>query len=99
MSEAALEPIVDAFAASLDEGPLQRNPLPRRPLTEDEATMFRAIGNVSYPPGHPHKRFARTADFSSGITDGQAEYLRKIVTRSRRQIPASVVSLAGGSSF
>ena len=72
-----------------------------RPMTDDEKAMALAIEppKVSYVPGIPTKRFARdiAAEARSEnphITTGQASYLRAVVVRFRRQIPASVVELA-----
>lgn len=73
----------------------------RRPMTEDEKAMALAIEppNVSYVPGIPTKRFARdiaaeARSESPHITPSQASYLRAVVVRFRRQIPAYVVALA-----
>lgn len=62
--------------------------------------MARCLGRCSFPPASPPKRFAREISLEADrleprITEGQAEYVRRLVYRFRRQIPAGVVALAG----
>lgn len=68
-------------------------------MTEDERRMAIALGGCKFPPASPPKRFARDmaaeAAFDDAvITEGQAEWLRVLVQRYRRQLPDDVVALA-----
>lgn len=68
-------------------------------MTEPERIAAEALGACIFIPGSPPKRFARqiAADAKSAnpqITERQAEWLRVLVHRYRRQIPAEVVALA-----
>ncbi|MEX2155097.1 MAG: hypothetical protein WD825_17260 [Gemmatimonadaceae bacterium] len=69
-----------------------------RPMTEDERRMARALAGVTMIPGIPSKRFAgdiasEAASASAQISERQANALRSLVHRYRRQIPADVVAL------
>jgi hypothetical protein len=76
-----------------------RRKKPRRHADEDELTMARALAGCSFTPGTWDKRFARDLAAqlraTEQITQAQAENLRRMVHRYRRQIPAEVVALAG----
>src|SRR3954471_19008524 len=78
---------------------MTRTPVPRRPMTEDELRMARAVtpGRVSYVPGSSDKRFAGQICGATDITEGQASYLHRLVYRYRRQIHPAVVALADRS--
>ena len=70
-----------------------------RPMTTDECTMARALAEVTMVPGIPSKRFARemaaeSRSAVSQISARQAEVLRSLVYRYRRQIPKAIVALA-----
>lgn len=75
-------------------------PIPQlRPMTEDERRMAEVLGRCRILPGSPEKRFAGAmatlaAQHEPLITVRQAEWLRVLVHRYRRQIPADVVALA-----
>lgn len=82
---------------------MSSKPVPRRDWTDDEARMARALASCTFAVGHPHKRFARqiSGDLTGwmegngvGITENQAAFLRKMVHRYRRQIPADIVAQA-----
>lgn len=63
-----------------------------RPTTDAEREAIRAISpaRVTYLPGSPDKRFARDIQYQAtttgNITERQAEYLRRLLHRYRRQI-------------
>lgn len=71
-------------------------------MTDNERLFARAIapGMVTYPPATGTKRFARDmarlAELSPAavLTARQGLYLRRVVVRFRRQIPADIVALA-----
>lgn len=71
---------------------------PRRRMTFPERCMARALAQATMIPGTGSKRFARDmaaqADSDCEITERQAEALRSLVIRFRRQIPAHVVAIA-----
>ena len=62
-------------------------PPPRRPVTEWEAVALAALATCSFVPATPQKRFARQMRDATEITAKQAEWLRVLVHRYRRQIP------------
>lgn len=69
-----------------------------RPMTPEERECALALcpGHVTYLPGSPDKRFARSMavsarfDSSAVITEPQAEYLRRLVWKYRRQLPEKI---------
>ena len=71
-------------------------------MTDNERMFARAIapGMVTFPPGIHTKRFARDMAFVAEHKPGcelspkQALYLRQVVVRYRRQIPADIVAAA-----
>lgn len=68
-------------------------------MTEAERRMARALGRCRFLPGSPPKRFARQVAAEAEredaqLTGPQARWLRSLVQRYRRQIPADVVALA-----
>lgn len=71
-------------------------------MTDNERLFARAIAPsmVTYPPGVNTKRFARDMAWNAehqpqrALSPKQALYLRQIVVRYRRQIPADIVRLA-----
>lgn len=72
-------------------------------MSQDEQRMAVALGDVTMVPGIPSKRFARdiateASDAEPIITEGQAEALRSLVYRYRRQIPSEIVALSGIAS-
>lgn len=70
---------------------------PRRPADEDELAMAAALARCSFTPGSWDKRFARDVAAqlraTAYITQRQAESLRQMVHRYRRQLPPEVVAL------
>lgn len=72
-------------------------PVVRRPFTERELRICKALEHVSMPPATSQKRFARQIAFVAannpqiGITEKQAGYLRQLAWRFRRQMPADLV--------
>lgn len=82
--------------------PRARRPQPRyRPMVVDEQAMALALAQVTMIPGIPSKGFARAMAAAAraeapAITERQADTLRSLVYRYRRQIPADVVALAQG---
>jgi hypothetical protein len=73
-----------------------------RPMTPDEISMARAVSptRVTYVPATGTKRFAHCIAMEAEepqpqITERQAQYLRDLVLRFRRQLPAEIVALAG----
>ena len=65
-------------------------PKPRRPVTQDEAAMIRALAACTFLPASKDKKFARDVAWLTEITDGQAAYLAQLRWKYRRQIDASV---------
>lgn len=71
-------------------------------MTDTERMFARAVAPslINYWPGSRTKRFAadmaQLEHFNPGkdLTPRQAVYLRQLVVRYRRQIPADIVSLA-----
>lgn len=73
-----------------------------REMTEEEEAMVRALSRCRFVPGTPDKRFVRhlheqLAAEGKKISVAQAAKLRRAVLTFRRQIPASVVSMAKAS--
>jgi hypothetical protein len=64
-------------------------------MTPYELTIAKALSpaRVSYLPGSPDKRFARTICGATEITESQALYLRRMAHRYRRQLPSDVRAL------
>lgn len=67
----------------------------RRPMTEAERALARALARCRFPVGSTPKRFARQLGHEltheALITERQAAYLRRLVSTYRRQIkPASI---------
>ena len=73
-------------------------PSPRRPFTEAEVEMVRALARCCFLPGSHAKRFARhmvdLLEDGMPPTDLQAQHLRRLVIRLRRQIPERIVATA-----
>jgi hypothetical protein len=72
---------------------------PYRLMTPDEVAMAKALGECSFPVASWDKRFGRELGaqarlFPPWVTAAQAEHLRRMVKRYRRQIPKAVVALA-----
>lgn len=73
--------------------------VPRRPMTKDEVQLARTLGHCRFPIASFSKRFARDM-FSAAmiaeptITERQAVYLRKMITKYRRQIAADSLPTA-----
>lgn len=71
-------------------------------MTESDRVFALAVapGKVTYPPGIGTKRFARDMAWlalmnpATVLTPKQARYLRQVVVRFWRQVPADVVALA-----
>jgi hypothetical protein len=72
-----------------------RAPVQRRPMTEPEEALVRAISKCSFPVASSPKRFARDIhaqlEHGAEITEAQAAYLRRLVSTYRRQISASAI--------
>jgi hypothetical protein len=71
----------------------------RRPMSDDEILMARHLGCCSFLPASFDKRWSRAlageADRQDPtITEKEAELLRRMVKRYRRQIDPAVVALA-----
>lgn len=83
-----------------------REPKPRRPFTAVELDAVRALEGCTFPVGSWEKRFVRDlgrlaevqrrGDDGAGVTDGQAEWLRKTAHRFRRQVPRRVLAALEG---
>jgi hypothetical protein len=72
----------------------------RRPMNDDERRMAIALGRCSFVPGTFDKRFARKIAARAEIHEpkislGEADLLRRLTRRYRRQIAEAVVALAG----
>lgn len=78
-----------------DHETAERARVPRRPMTEVERALVTALARCSFPVASPPKRFARDlasqADATGEITERQAEHLRRLVARFRRQIRPSAL--------
>ncbi len=64
---------------------MKAEPKPRRPIDPYEAQCFKDLAMCTFLPGSPDKRFVRNMQGASEITEGQAEYLQRLVYRYRRQ--------------
>lgn len=66
-------------------------------MTDHEIRLAEALGQCSFLPGHPHKRFVRDMvaiarrSPDKELTPRQREYLDILAWRYRRQIPGSLV--------
>jgi hypothetical protein len=71
-------------------------PVPRRPMTDAEVALARALARCSFPVASWSKRFARELGAAAAapqptITEKQAAAMRRLVSTYRRQIaPASI---------
>jgi hypothetical protein len=69
--------------------------VPRRPMTDAEVALARALARCSFPVASTPKRFAREVraqvDHGAEITERQAAYLRRLVSIYRRQIPPASI--------
>lgn len=68
--------------------------VPRRPMTDGELALIRALAGCRFAPATTAKRFARemawaAAEAQPEITESQAAFLRRLVTMYRRQIRAN----------
>ena len=59
---------------------------PRLPITEIEAMAINALGAVTFLPGSFDKKFYRSIESDTWLTDKQREYLLVIFEKYRRQI-------------
>ena len=70
----------------------------RRPMTDAELRMAKALGRCAYIPGTYDKRMGQSLAASAIgdrlISDKEAVELRRLVVRYRRQIHRDVVALA-----
>lgn len=62
-----------------------RTPRPTRVATPGEAQLIRALKGCRFPPASAAKRFARQLD-ETCVTELQMGWLRRLVTKFRRQI-------------
>jgi len=63
-----------------------REPKPRRQIAEYESQCFRELAKCTFAVGSPDKRFVRNMQGAVEITDGQADYLQRLVYRYRKQL-------------
>lgn len=71
----------------------------RRPMTDDERRMAIALGRCSFVPATAAKRFARKIAARAQLPEpkvspGEADLLRRLTKRYRRQIAPDVVALS-----
>lgn len=64
-------------------------PKPRRPIDEYETQCLKELSFCTFAVGSPDKRFVRGMQGAADITEGQAEYLQRLVYRYRRQLGLS----------
>lgn len=57
----------------------------RRPMDEYETQCLADLDRCTFAVGSPDKRFVRGMQGTADITQGQAEYLQRLVWRYRRQ--------------
>lgn len=60
-------------------------PKPRRPIDEYEVQCLADLSRCTFAVGSPDKRFVRGMQGAADITQGQAEYLQRLVWRYRKQ--------------
>lgn len=85
-----------AEQARLPAPKAKREPAVYRAMTADEVALATALGRCSFSVGSFDKRFARDISAAAAvqqplITAKQADLLRRLVTRYRRQIRATDV--------